>query len=43
MWGALEDGDYKQAAVEMLDSRWARQVGRRAAKLSQMMETGEDE
>lgn len=42
MWGALEEGDYKQAAVEMLDSRWARQVGRRATNLSQMMETGED-
>ena len=42
MWGALEEGDFKQAAVEMLDSRWARQVGRRAAKLSQMMETGTD-
>lgn len=42
MWGALEEGDYKQAAVEMLDSRWARQVGRRATRLSQMMETGED-
>jgi len=42
MWAALEEGDYKQAAVEMLDSRWARQVGRRATKLSQMMETGED-
>ena len=42
MWGALEDGDYKKAAVEMLDSRWARQVGRRATNLSQMMETGED-
>ena len=42
MWAALEEGDYKQAAVEMLDSRWARQVGRRATNLSQMMETGED-
>lgn len=42
MWAALEEGNFKQAAVEMLDSRWARQVGRRATKLSQMMETGED-
>lgn len=42
MWAALEEGDYKQAAVEMLDSRWARQVGRRATNLSQMMEIGED-
>jgi len=38
----LEEGDFKQAAVEMLDSRWAKQVGRRATKLSQMMETGTD-
>ena len=43
MWGALEDGDYKKAAMEMLDSRWASQVKRRAYKLAQMMETGEDE
>jgi lysozyme len=42
MWAALEEGDFKQAAVEMLDSRWARQVGRRATNLSQMMETGTD-
>lgn len=42
MWAALEEGDFKQAAVEMLDSRWAKQVGRRATKLSQMMETGTD-
>lgn len=42
MWGALEEGNYEQAAVEMLDSRWARQVGRRATRLSQMMETGND-
>ena len=42
MWAALEEGNFKQAAVEMLDSRWAKQVGRRATKLSQMMETGTD-
>lgn len=42
MWAALEEGDFKQAAVEMLDSRWARQVGQRATNLSQMMETGTD-
>lgn len=37
----LRDGDYKGAAREMLDSRWAQQVGPRALRLSQMMESGE--
>ena len=41
MLAALEAGDYAQAAVEMLDSRWARQVGNRAVSLKNMMETGE--
>ena len=42
MLAALEAGDYAQAAVEMMDSRWARQVGSRAGKLKKMMETGEE-
>ena len=33
-------GNYGDAATEMLDSKWARQVGRRATELSQMMDTG---
>lgn len=33
-------GNYSKAAFEMLDSKWARQVGRRADELSQMMLTG---
>lgn len=37
----IEMGDYWQAAREMLDSRWAVQVGPRATRLSIMMETGE--
>jgi lysozyme len=41
MLAALEDGDYSQAAVEMMDSRWARQVGSRAERLKNMMKTGE--
>ncbi|MGN7613921.1 glycoside hydrolase family protein [Magnetococcales bacterium HHB-1] len=41
MLRAVEAGNYPLAAKEMLDSRWARQVGRRATKLSQMMSTGE--
>ena len=40
MLTALQDKDYEKAAVEMLDSRWARQVGRRARKLSQVMRKG---
>ena len=41
MWGAINADDYKSAADEMLDSRWARQVGSRAVYLSQAMRTGE--
>jgi lysozyme len=37
---AIERGDYKLAAQEMLNSKWAKQVGRRAVRLSKMMETG---
>lgn len=36
----LDRGDYQSASVEMLDSLWARQVGRRATKLSEMMYNG---
>jgi len=34
-------GDYEQAAVEMLDSKWAGQVGDRAKRLAQQMQSGE--
>lgn len=34
---AIEDGDYRKAAEEMLDSRWANQVGERAHRLADMM------
>jgi lysozyme len=37
---AVEQADYATAAKEMLDSKWAKQVGRRAIRLSKMMETG---
>jgi lysozyme len=40
MWAAIHCGDYSEAAGEMLDSKWARQVGRRAERLSSMMELG---
>jgi|TARA_R110002074_G_scaffold281167_1_gene452448 lysozyme len=38
----IENGRYEEASVEMLDSKWARQVGDRANVLSDMMRTGED-
>lgn len=34
---AVNSGDYERASAEMLDSRWANQVGRRATRLSEMM------
>lgn len=40
MWGALKAGDYKEAARQMLDSKWAKQVGYRSLELSQWMEKG---
>jgi lysozyme len=39
---AIQSGDFNMAATEMLDSKWARQVGKRAVTLSQMMENGQD-
>lgn len=39
---ALRDSDYTLASIEMMDSKWARQVGKRAERLSKMMRTGED-
>ncbi len=36
----IAKGDYIAAAKEMLDSAWARQVGRRANRLSEMMRSG---
>ena len=33
---------WDQAANELLDSKWARQVGKRAERLSEMMRTGND-
>jgi len=36
----IHDGEYDVAATEMLDSRWAKQVGNRAIELSEQMRTG---
>lgn len=41
MLTAVEQGDYQTAAKEMLASKWAAQVGRRAAELSKIMKKGE--
>ena len=38
---AVRRGAWHQAAVEMQDSRWARQVGHRASRLATMMQTGQ--
>jgi lysozyme len=37
---AMEAGDYVTAGKEMLDSRWARQVGNRSDRLEQMIVNG---
>lgn len=36
---AMAEGRYDEAAHEMMDSRWARQVGHRAVRLARMMAT----
>lgn len=41
MWAAIHEGDFATASVEMLDSRWAKQVKGRATKLSEAMKSGE--
>ena len=37
MIAAIEMGDYNEAAEQMLDSKWAHQVGNRAIRLSNIM------
>src|SRR3990167_1132384 len=41
MIAALEVGDYQIAAQEMLNSKWAKQVGVRAERLAKQMTTNE--
>lgn len=41
MWNAIHEENFEAASLEMMDSRWARQVGGRAKKLSDAMKTGE--
>ena len=40
MRAALAGYDYEEAAKEMLDSKWAEQVGQRAIELAEVMRTG---
>jgi lysozyme len=40
MLAAISVADWKEAAVQMLDSKWATQVGNRALRLSEMMRSG---
>lgn len=40
MWLAIGRGDWDTAAVEALDSKWARQVGRRATELAEQLRNG---
>lgn len=39
---ALRQGHLARAATEMLDSRWAEQVGKRAEELAEIVRTGKD-
>jgi GH24 family phage-related lysozyme (muramidase) len=40
MWAAVRARDWTTAAAEMMDSKWARQVGVRAVRLERMMREG---
>ena len=42
MWAAIERRDFVEAAKEMLDSKWAKQVKGRAVRLAKIMEEGEN-
>ena len=41
MLAALKEGYWERAAFELLDSKYARQVGRRAKELAEIIRTGE--
>lgn len=38
--GSIRSGDYELAAIQMLESRWADQVGDRALRMADQMRTG---
>jgi len=39
--GSVEDGQFAEAAAEMMDSAWAMQTPKRAYRMAAQMETGE--
>lgn len=41
MWVAIGIGDFEEASRQMLDSKWAIQVGKRANELAEIMKKGE--
>lgn len=42
MLAAMEAGDFQTAAVEALDSKWARQVGARADRIAELFRSAEN-
>lgn len=40
MWAAIQEGNWDKAADEMLDSKWAKEVGQRAVRLEIAMRLG---
>jgi len=40
MLTALEAGEYERAALEALDSKWAKQVGKRADRIATLFREG---
>jgi lysozyme len=40
MMGAMAEGKYNLAASEALNSKWARQVGKRSKDIAHMLEFG---
>lgn len=43
MWAAIQIGAFNEAARQMLDSKWANQVGKRADELAKIMRAGSNE
>jgi len=41
MWAYITDHNWHSASLEMLDSKWANQVGNRAIELSELMKHGD--
>ena len=39
--GSVEDGQFAEAAAEILESKWAQQTPKRADRMAKQMETGE--